>query len=56
MTRPIYRVYVEGGLHHETPIRRIALRVAQRARSDGWNVSVMQVRKTLLGVFEVRVD
>lgn len=40
MSRPIFRVYVEGGLYQETKTRSIALRVANKARAMGFNVTL----------------
>lgn len=56
MIKPLYQVYVEGGLYQETASLRIALRVASKARAEGWNVAVFKEQRTILGMFRARVD
>lgn len=54
--KPIFRVYVEGGLYQETASILIAKRVAARARAEGWNVAVYKHVQTIFGSMATRID
>ncbi len=54
--KPVFCVYVEGGLHHEARSLKVARRVAERCRAEGWNAAVFKEVRTILGSLRVRAD
>ncbi len=53
--KPVFCVYLEGGLHHEARSLKVASRVAERCRAEGYLAEVHRETKTILGSMRVRV-
>jgi hypothetical protein len=56
MEKTVYKIYVEGGLHDTTLTLAKAIRIREKAESEGWNVKVTKCQDTILGTLEVEVD